>query len=162
MFPSHLQLLVCQKQQWQVCIIMLPQRTKKHLMMEHMSHEWKMSSRWWFFTNPSEKYAIVTLDHETPRFEVNIKTCLSCHHLDESWQKTLWILRILGFFSSQFKRIMTSCLAPTGPPIIYGRMTTWVVGIRVSYDVAQTHVPHHPPKYFVYVVCTWMSRWKCW
>ena len=34
-----------------------------------------MSTSWWFFTNPSEKYAQVKLDHETPNWDEN-KKCL--------------------------------------------------------------------------------------
>ena len=74
--------------------------------------------------------------------------------MNERWVMTqpcwLW-----GFWGS---KTLPCSLASTGPPISYGRMTTWVVEISVSYDKAQTHVPHRPPKYFVYVVCTWMSR----
>ena len=36
---------------------------------------------WWFFTNPSEKYAQVKLDHFRRGRSEN-KKCLSCHHLD--------------------------------------------------------------------------------
>ena len=65
-------------------------------------------SRWWFFTNPFEKYATLKLDHETPAFGAeNSQKSLSCHHLLSYcwWKKsyTSWYDKypIIGFHTSQ-------------------------------------------------------------
>ena len=51
---------------------------------------------WWFFTNPSEKYAR-QIGFIFPNFRVKMKTYLSCHHLVVVQWGSQNNIKIIGF-----------------------------------------------------------------
>ena len=93
-FHSVLALREMGKHLWNPCKILHVLRSfgpsnKKTLRWEGFWLHWNLVGGW---TNPSEKYYIVKLDHETPRFGVKMKKYLSCHHLgnDMKCQVVWW------------------------------------------------------------------------